>query len=127
MSKNNKKQKPYWEMNKRELTEATREFDREFIGDTFGEPPPPKALAQQARAMKKAGRPKIGAGARNVMVSVESNLLAELDEYAKSQNLSRSQVIAQGVRAVMTRKNAIGARRPTNGKRTLANRGRKLP
>ncbi len=27
--------KPYWEMNTAELREATKQFDQEFVGDTF--------------------------------------------------------------------------------------------
>ena len=30
-----KSPKPYWEMNKDELGEATKEFDRELVNDTF--------------------------------------------------------------------------------------------
>ena len=43
--------KPFSEMNTQELAEATAEFDKEFIIDTFG-PLPPEALEQLERARK---------------------------------------------------------------------------
>ena len=45
--------KPYWEMNTAELREATKEFDQEFIGDTFG-PPTAEQRAQDRRARPNA-------------------------------------------------------------------------
>ena len=47
-----KKDKPFSEMNTQELAEATAEFDREFIADSFG-PPPPEARQRLERARNR--------------------------------------------------------------------------
>ena len=49
--------KPYWEMNTAELREATKEFDQEFIGDTFG---PPTAEQRSKTAAPGQTRPAAG-------------------------------------------------------------------
>ncbi len=51
-NKSTGKTKPFSEMNAQELAEATAEFDKEFIADSFG-PPPPEALEQLERARKR--------------------------------------------------------------------------
>lgn len=53
------------------------------------------------RCKRKAGRPKIGRGTTNVSVSLEKSLLREADRYARRHGMSRSQLIAQGVRALI--------------------------
>ena len=53
------------------------------------------------RFKRKAGRPKIGRGTTNVSVSLEKSLLREADRYARRHGMSRSQLIAQGVRALI--------------------------
>jgi len=50
------KSKPFTEMNTQELAEATAEFDKEMIVDSFG-PLPPEALEWFERARKR-GRPR---------------------------------------------------------------------
>jgi hypothetical protein len=54
--------KPHTAMTATELREATAEFDREFAADTFG-PPTPQQGAQDRRARRKRGRPRVGRGA----------------------------------------------------------------
>jgi hypothetical protein len=49
-----KKTKEYWNMTQAELAEATREFDREFVADTFRDMTPPK---------RKPGGPRLANGA----------------------------------------------------------------
>lgn len=94
-----KRAKPHWEMNSTELAAATHEFDREFIADTFGSPPA-SARAQLRRAQRR-GRPRVGEGAQRVLVTVERELLAAADAYAKQHRLNRSQLIAQGLRKMI--------------------------
>ena len=50
---------PLGGMNAAELREATAEFDREFVADTFGSPTP-QQRAQDHRARRKRGRPLSG-------------------------------------------------------------------
>ena len=48
--------KPYWEMTTAELREATKEFDQEFIGDTFGPPTAEQRAKTVVRVANAAGR-----------------------------------------------------------------------
>jgi len=73
-------------------------FDREFV------PTLPLNAAQRQqwrRLKKKMGRPRIGRGTRVISVTVEKGLLHRLDRYARSHDLSRARVIAQGVERVL--------------------------
>ena len=98
--------KPYWEMNTAELREATKEFDQEFIGDTFG-PPTPEQQAQFERAKRKQGRPRVGAGSKTISVTVEARLLAKTDRLAKKLRVPRAVLIARGLQAVVGQEVAI--------------------
>ena len=92
--------KPYWEMTTAELREATKEFDQEFIGDTFG-PPTAEQRAQDRRARKR-GRPRTGLGAKTISVTVEKRLLAKTDRLAKKLHVPRAVLIARGLQAVVS-------------------------
>jgi hypothetical protein len=87
-------------LNTQELAEATKEFDQEFIGDTFG-PPPPEAKAQWQRARRKRGRPRQGAGVKVISVSLEKGLLKQSDALARKLGVSRAALIADGLRKVI--------------------------
>jgi hypothetical protein len=83
------------------MTDAQRDaevatFDREDM--TPGQPLTPRDLAVHARAGRKGGRPRIGAGARVVSVSMERMLLREVDVAAQRRGLSRAQFLARAVR-----------------------------
>ncbi|HZN63766.1 MAG TPA: hypothetical protein VFB66_00570 [Tepidisphaeraceae bacterium] len=82
-----------------EKDRVVAEFDKPFIGDTFG-PPPPEAIKQLRRARKR-GRPKVGSGAVQVSVAVERTLLRRADAFAKRNGLNRSQLVARGLEALM--------------------------
>jgi hypothetical protein len=92
--------KPYWEISTDELRRATAEFDREFVGDTFG-PPTAKQRAQLARAKRKRGRPRVGAGSKTISVTVEEGLLSKADRLAKKLHVPRAALIARGLLAVV--------------------------
>jgi hypothetical protein len=47
------------------------------------------------------GRPAIGAGCKDVLISMEVGLLRELDARAKAAGVPRSQLIAQAVRTML--------------------------
>ncbi len=91
--------KPYWEMTTAELREATKEFDQEFIGDTFR----PATAAERARfeRARKRGRPRNGLGAKTIAVTVEKGLLAKTDRLAKKLHVPRAVLIARGLQAVV--------------------------
>jgi len=98
--------KPYWKMTTAELREATKEFDKEFVGDTFG-PPTAEQRARFERARKR-GRPQVGAGSKTISVTVEKQLLAKTDRMAKKLHLPRAALIARGLQAVVSAEVPIG-------------------
>jgi len=64
------------------------------------------AEARQQREMRRAakarmGRPVIGAGAKQVAVTLEKGLLDRADAYARQRGLKRSEMIASGLRLLM--------------------------
>ena len=90
-----KQTKPYWEMTKAELKEATADLDQEFVPTR---PLAPAMKKRLAHAKAKRGRPRVGQGAASVLVSLERGLLSQADDYAASHNLSRSQLIARSLK-----------------------------
>ena len=103
--KSSKRKKPsrakrFWDMNTAELKEATAEFDREFVGETFGEPSPTQKT-QLERAKRNRGRPRKGKGALSVCVSLERGLLKTADRLAKRHRMHRSRLIARGLEALI--------------------------
>lgn len=94
-----KHNKPYWEMTSKELGEATKQYDKEELG-LPGSPLTPEDKALLARAANR-GRPRVGKGAKRVLVSVERGLLDDADAAARRLNISRSELIARGLRAAL--------------------------
>ena len=93
------KKKKYTEMTTAELAEATREYDREFA---FLKGRPLTAREKRLHAAaRRRGRPRVGLGADKIRVSIERSLLARSDAFARQHHLTRSQLIARGLRAVM--------------------------
>lgn len=83
-----------------ELAKAVAEFDSELIVDTFGAPPP-EARARWDRAKRRRGRPRTGGGVKVISLSVERSLLERFDDLARRLELSRAELIARGLRAVL--------------------------
>ncbi len=95
-----KKRKPFTEMTTKELADATREFDREFIADTFL-PLDAEAKRRNAHARRKRGRPLRGKGAKVVSVTVERTILDQADAFARKHHLTRAALVEMGLRMVM--------------------------
>jgi hypothetical protein len=83
------------------LRKATKEFDQEFIGDTF-RPPTAEQRAQDRRARAKRGRPRVGMGSATIAVTVEKGLLAKADRLAKKLHVPRAALVARGLEAVIS-------------------------
>ena len=98
-----KSTKPYWEMNARELATATKEFEKDFVLDTFG-PPPPTARAEWAKALRKRRGSRTSAR-ETIHVSIDRDLLKRADVFADRNGLSREQVIVQSVESFISRTN----------------------
>ena len=89
------------------LSDAEKEaIYQECENITWEDSRPLKAKERrQWEAMKRGpGRPKKGKGAEIVSVSVEKDLLNLADAYAKFKGISRSQLVGQGLRAVLSGK-----------------------
>src|SRR5215210_7596285 len=95
-----KQSKPYWEMTTAELREATREFAVPSEKGYGFRALTPSEQARWNRAKRKPGRPKIGKGAKSVLISVEQDLLKNADIFARKNKLSRSQLIASLLRTL---------------------------
>lgn len=49
------------------------------------------------RTPRPPGRPKIGQGAKNVLISLELGLLERADTFARGHRIGRSQLIAKAI------------------------------
>jgi hypothetical protein len=94
-----RRRKPYSQMNAEELRAATKEFDREFVRETFG-PPTARAKTSLADAREKRRNTNRN-GSAKVSISVERKLLKQADAFAKQHRMSRSQVVAAGLKRVL--------------------------
>jgi hypothetical protein len=81
-----------------ELDRIAAPFDKEMVPTR---PLTPAMRAQGRRAKRKRGRPVVGEGAEKVLVTLERGLLRETDAYAKKHRKNRSQLVAEGLRAVL--------------------------
>jgi hypothetical protein len=92
----------YGRMTARDLDEDVAKFDQEFIIET-GKPLTLKERRTDQKAKSKRGRPRVGAGARRVLVSIEASLLRRLDDYAEKHGLTRSVLIARGLEVLLAK------------------------
>jgi hypothetical protein len=99
---NDKLPDPYGRMTEKELDEDAAKFDQEFIADQ-SRPLTRKLKARLRRASRKRGRPRIGQGARKVLVTIERDLLRRADALARRKRIPRSQLIARGLEAMLAR------------------------
>lgn len=78
-------------------SEVDRSYDLSFLK------PLTPAMRKQERAArnKKPGRPRVGLGAAKLRISMEKSLLKQVDAYANSHGLSRSQLIARSLRDLL--------------------------
>jgi hypothetical protein len=99
-----------------QLARATQEYDAPNPN-----PKPvqvhPKVAAAERRIRgelrkRGPGRPKVGQGAKRVLVSIEGGLLKEADK-VRGQKMSRSDMVALGLRLAMSLESATGIRAET--------------
>ena len=53
------------------------------------------------RAARKGGRPRIGAGAQRINITVERTLLKKADAYARKRGLTRAALVAEGLGRIL--------------------------
>lgn len=90
----------YGKMTAEELDAEVARFDREIPQSQMK----PLTRAQREvlkRARRKGGRPRIGQGARGVLITAERGLLNRADLYARTKGLSRSKLIARGLKSIL--------------------------
>ena len=61
----------------------------------------PSPTSWQPTKRRGPGRPRIGKGAKRVLVTVERGLLEQADAYARRHHLTRSHLICDALRAIM--------------------------
>jgi hypothetical protein len=107
-------------MKKQKMSDAERfeslseaEKARELAPFEQMEVSPGKPLTRQQRkrfeeVRRKAlrGRPVIGKGAKIVPISIERDLLAQADAFARAHKIKRSQMVVKGLRLVMAQTKA---------------------
>jgi hypothetical protein len=103
MSKQPPRRKSYQNMTLDELREATKEFDAPMPG-LPGKPLTPRARAAHKHLLAKRGRPTVGAGAERITTTIERGLLKDADAYAQAKGITRAEMIAAGLRLVMSKK-----------------------
>jgi len=86
-------------MSKAELDRLGAEAEKVTYENT--RPLTPDACRALARAANKGGRPRIGAGARRINITVERNLLSKTDAYARKNGLTRAAVVAEALRTIL--------------------------
>jgi hypothetical protein len=83
-----------------ELDRITADLDREFVADTF-RPLTDEEAKTWRKAKRKRGRPVRGRGSKVISVSIERRLLDRTDRLARKKRVSRAQLIARGLHAVL--------------------------
>lgn len=95
--------KPLWNLSTQQLREATAEFDGPALARGFARPSAVQRAAWNLAAGKR-GRPRIGEGAKTISVTIERTLLSQADRRAKALKISRAQLIARGLQALIASK-----------------------
>jgi hypothetical protein len=97
--------KKYWEMTTEELSEATQEFDREGVAESFRAMTPEEEAAWKATVQKRPrGRPRVGKGVKVISVGIEAGLLRRADALAKKRSISRAKLVSEGLEALLSEK-----------------------
>jgi hypothetical protein len=100
-----KPKKPYWDMSASELAEATREFDREHVADTFREMTPAEETAWRTAVEKpRRKRPIRGNAVETVSVKIQASLLKRVDALAKKRGISRARLVAESLEAILDKR-----------------------
>jgi len=94
------KHKPYDRMTAAELAEVTKRYDEPFVALRESKPLTAAIRRMHQRAAKR-GRPRVGKGAAKLYISMERGLLKQADRFAKSHGMTRSQLIANGIKAIL--------------------------
>jgi hypothetical protein len=103
MAKTQVQQKPYWEMNLKELREATKEFDGPINPSRLK----PLSKAERARWERMRKGPVYSifvhrAKKRRVTIRVDAGILRRCEAYARERHMTRDQMIERSLAASLT-------------------------
>jgi len=90
-------------MSETELAKATGEFEKLFVFEK-ARPMTAAERGEERKLRRHRGRPKVGAGAEKVSISLEGGLLRKADALAKKEGVNRSELIAGFVMDGLRRK-----------------------
>lgn len=91
----------FMDMSPAERARDVARFDREFVVDESVEAPAEERAVMEKVRKQVTGRPKVGLGAKRVLVTVERSLLSRADAAAKRKKMSRAQFVAQGLKMML--------------------------
>lgn len=86
-------------MTKVELDRLGAEAERVTFKNT--RPLTREARRALARAANKGRRPRVGAGAKRVNVTIEETLLTKADAYARKHKMPRAAIVAEGLEKIV--------------------------
>ena len=95
-----------------ELERLTADLDEEFVADK-ARPLSPEQRRWWQAVKRKLGRPKRGAGAKVISLSVERGLLAKSDRLAKKLHITRAALVDQALRAMLKAQRSPGRKTGT--------------
>jgi len=90
----------FMEMSDAQRDAEVAQFDKEAPG-VPGKPLTTRDQVLHRKAGLKVGRPRVGQGAERVLITVERGLLRKADSYAKRRGMSRSELIAHGLKYIL--------------------------
>jgi len=94
--------KPWTRMSTSELRAATREFDSPDYEPRFQKPTArEEAILDKFMRKARRGRPRGGADTTRVQITLERRLLESADAFARRRRISRSELIARGLRLAL--------------------------
>ncbi len=105
MNRTKTKRKPAKAPSGAELERLTADLDDEFVVGKF-KVLDAESRRQWQRAKRKRGRPIRGEGARVISISIERGLLRASDELARRKKITRANLVARGLRAVLAAEGA---------------------
>ena len=97
-----KKTEEHWNMTQAELAEATSEFDRQFVSETFRHMTPAEDKVWRTAVGKRRRSGKGPAnGVKILSLGIDANFLKRADALAKKRGVSRDSLVAEGLETLL--------------------------
>lgn len=98
-----RKRKWYSRMTPQELDRLAAPFDREIDASELKPLTPAMRAAETRAKRKRRGRPRVGKGAKRVLITMEQGLLDAVNQHIRRKNLTRAAFIAHAVRTELAK------------------------